>query len=114
LSILLEVMMSGDFQGLYRQERIGIGCKESLAKEGVTTDTPSSEPGVTITPDDHVGVALSGGGIRSVTFNLCLLHGLDDMGLLGRLHYLSTVSGGGYIGGVIEATFGAIATKMIG
>lgn len=39
-----------------------------------------------------------GGGIRSATFNLGLLQGLCDQGLLPYIDYLSTVSGGGYIG----------------
>jgi hypothetical protein len=43
-------------------------------------------------------LCLSGGGIRSATFNLGILQGLADHRLLGRFHYLSTVSGGGYIG----------------
>jgi hypothetical protein len=47
---------------------------------------------------DLVGLALSGGGIRSATFNLGLLQGLADRRLLGLFDYLSTVSGGGYIG----------------
>src|SRR4051794_32788099 len=40
-----------------------------------------------------VGLALSGGGIRSATFNLGLLQGLAKLQLLPRLDYLSTVSG---------------------
>ncbi len=44
------------------------------------------------------GVALSGGGIRSATFNLGILQGLAQRKLLPRIDYLSTVSGGGYIG----------------
>ena len=44
------------------------------------------------------GVALSGGGIRSATFALGVLQGLADRGLLRQVDYLSTVSGGGYIG----------------
>ena len=66
----------------------------------------------------RVGLALSGGGVRSATFALGLMRGLahlqDDaavapsnspdappkslasQGLLGRLDYLSSVSGGGY------------------
>ncbi len=44
------------------------------------------------------GLAFSGGGIRSATFNLGILQGLADVGLLKRFDYLSTVSGGGYIG----------------
>jgi len=43
-------------------------------------------------------LCLSGGGIRSATFNLGVLQGLADHRMLNRMHYLSTVSGGGYIG----------------
>ena len=51
-------------------------------------------------PDgDLVGLALSGGGIRSATFGLGVLERLREIGLLQRVDYLSTVSGGGYIGG---------------
>ena len=45
-----------------------------------------------------LGLALSGGGIRSATFNLGVLQALDQLGLLRFTDYLSTVSGGGYIG----------------
>jgi hypothetical protein len=45
-----------------------------------------------------VGLALSGGGIRSATFNLGFLQGLAQRGLLEKFDYLSTVSGGGFIG----------------
>jgi hypothetical protein len=50
---------------------------------------------------DLVGLALSGGGIRSATFCLGVLQGLAGLTRLGPLKYLdylSTVSGGGYIG----------------
>lgn len=47
---------------------------------------------------DSVGVCLSGGGVRSATFNLGVLQALDQYKLLPRVDYLSTVSGGGYIG----------------
>ena len=43
------------------------------------------------------GVCFSGGGIRSATFNLGVLQGLAQLGLLPCIDYLSTVSGGGYI-----------------
>jgi hypothetical protein len=45
-----------------------------------------------------LGLAFSGGGIRSATFNLGILQGLAKYSLLPRFDYLSTVSGGGYIG----------------
>lgn len=44
-------------------------------------------------------LCLSGGGIRSATFGLGILQGLARAGLLSRFDYLSTVSGGGYVGG---------------
>jgi hypothetical protein len=48
-------------------------------------------------------LALSGGGIRTATFNLGLLQGLASAGWLPRFDYLSTVSGGGYLGAWLTA-----------
>ncbi len=50
-----------------------------------------------------VGLALSGGGIRSATFGLGILQALKRLGLFSSLDYVSTVSGGGYIGGWLQA-----------
>jgi hypothetical protein len=50
-----------------------------------------------------VGLAISGGGIRSATLGLGVLEALKELGLLKKLDYLSTVSGGGYIGGWLSA-----------
>lgn len=44
-----------------------------------------------------VGLALSGGGIRSATFALGVLESLKAKGLLKQVDYLSSVSGGGYV-----------------
>nr|MBA3886992.1 patatin-like phospholipase family protein [Acidobacteriota bacterium] len=44
-------------------------------------------------------LCLSGGGIRSATFGLGVVQALARVGGLGQLDYLSTVSGGGYVGG---------------
>jgi hypothetical protein len=52
---------------------------------------------------DLVGLSLSGGGIRSATFNLGVLQALASLRLLTRIDYLSTVSGGGYIGAWLAA-----------
>jgi hypothetical protein len=49
-------------------------------------------------PDGLAGLALSGGGVRSAAFNLGVLQRLHEIGILQKLDYLSTVSGGGYIG----------------
>ena len=45
-----------------------------------------------------VGMGLSGGGIRSATFCLGVTQVLADRGLLKDVDFLSTVSGGGYVG----------------
>ena len=50
-----------------------------------------------------VGLAFSGGGIRSATFGLGVLESLKRLGWLKRVDYLSTVSGGGYIGAWLSA-----------
>ncbi|UHQ22362.1 hypothetical protein LVB77_17075 [Lysobacter sp. 5GHs7-4] len=52
-------------------------------------------------PPSTIGLALSGGGVRSATFCLGLIRGLAQNGLLPRLDYLSTVSGGGYAGAAL-------------
>jgi len=50
-----------------------------------------------------IGLAFSGGGIRSATFNLGVLQALAKKKLLRKFDYISTVSGGGYIGGWLMA-----------
>jgi Patatin-like phospholipase len=52
----------------------------------------------------HVtGLSFSGGGIRAGTFAVGFLQGLASLGLVRRLDYLSTVSGGGYAGAWLAA-----------
>ena len=53
----------------------------------------ASQPGA-----GRTALCLSGGGIRSATFALGVVQGLARRGLLGAFDYLSTVSGGGYLG----------------
>jgi hypothetical protein len=53
----------------------------------------------------RIGLALSGGGIRSATFSLGLVQGLAKLRLLRRVDVLSTVSGGGYFGSFLGAAF---------
>ncbi len=50
-----------------------------------------------------VGLAISGGGIRSATFALGVLEALRNAKILPKVDYLSTVSGGGYIGAWLTA-----------
>jgi hypothetical protein len=53
--------------------------------------------------DDLFGLALSGGGIRSATFSLGVLQALAHRSWLHQIDYLSTVSGGGFIGSWLSA-----------
>ncbi|HUX09104.1 MAG TPA: patatin-like phospholipase family protein, partial [Terriglobia bacterium] len=53
--------------------------------------------------DGSIGLALSGGGIRSATFNLGVLQAMARVGFFPCVDYLSTVSGGGYIGSWLVA-----------
>ena len=105
---MLEPTMASplDFKELFLQENEllaedpgGTGGKSTL-RDRLKTETPgpAGEPWIRYTPIDRVGLAFSGGGIRSATFNLGVLKALHEIGLLKHVDYLSTVSGGGYIG----------------
>lgn len=58
----------------------------------------SGKAGHTFPDQESFGLAFSGGGIRSATFNLGVLQALAKVNILSCIDYLSTVSGGGYIG----------------
>ena len=49
------------------------------------------------------GLALSGGGIRSATFSLGVIQALVEKGKFKFVDYISTVSGGGYIGSCVSS-----------
>ena len=68
---------------------------ESRRARGVITSKPIA--------DNLIGLAFSGGGIRSATINLGILQALAENQLLHKFDYLSTVSGGGYIGSWLTA-----------
>jgi len=86
------------FKELYIKESRQLG-DEVDAKSVIVVTGTAGEPWVAFTPMDRFGLALSGGGIRSATFNIGLLQALASLGVLRQLNYLSTVSGGGYAGG---------------
>nr|WP_255376958.1 patatin-like phospholipase family protein [Planctomyces sp. SH-PL62] len=68
--------------------------------EGLGRRNPRSGPEFV---EDAVGLALSGGGIRSAMFNLGVLQAFHASKLLPLVDYLATVSGGGYIGAYVSA-----------
>lgn len=65
-----------------------------------TDGPPTAELGL-------VGLALSGGGIRSATFSFGVIQALAKHGLLKTVDYLSTVSGGGFIGSCLSSVLNA-------
>jgi hypothetical protein len=65
--------------------------EEDEQRDGTPVMRPTASSNV-------VGLALSGGGIRSSAFCLGALQALAVWKLIDRIDYLSTVSGGGYIG----------------
>jgi len=82
------------FSEVFQYELIGLA--------GGTPQLEEPPPKSDVYRDAHAttlsGLAFSGGGIRSATFNLGVIQALAEMKLLSHFDYLSTVSGGGYIG----------------
>lgn len=74
--------------------------RKALGREAVTAGS-SAPPSPVL---DVVGLTLSGGGIRSASFSLGVLQALNEANALRKIDYLSTVSGGGYIGSALSAT----------
>ena len=98
-----------------------------LADEFTALHGPPRQPIVTegdyasavsgLRPGCVAALCLSGGGIRSASFALGVLQSLARHGLLQQFHYLSTVSGGGYIGSWLQAwrhQAGGLAPVMAG
>jgi hypothetical protein len=74
-------------RALWHHERAHLHARRP--RRGLPANRPS---------DEVVGIALSGGGIRSATFCLGVFQALAGLGQLSRVDYISTVSGGGYFG----------------
>ena len=79
---------AAELQAMFREERKYIRLRrEAINDKGA----------------DTVGLALSGGGIRSATFCFGVLQALHNARLMRDVDYLSTVSGGGYTGSAYSA-----------
>jgi hypothetical protein len=81
------------------------GPLPNLSKQQISEETLLAETYALIhkLPRKRTALCFSGGGIRSATFGLGVLQGLARSNLLERFDYLSTVSGGGYIGSWLSA-----------
>jgi choline dehydrogenase-like flavoprotein len=63
-------------------------------------------------PVNQVGLALSGGGIRSATFCLGVLQALARKNRFRDIDFLSSVSGGSYIGGFLGRLFTRVVPSV--
>lgn len=81
------------------------GVSEMNAEEArlVTARRAGKMPSSAAEVYDGVGLAISGGGIRSATFALGVTQVLAKQGVLKDVDVLSTVSGGSYLGGFISS-----------
>jgi len=86
-------------------ERRARASSEQGARSSSGQGAHTSSGDATRGDDVRVGVALSGGGIRSATFALGVFQTLARHGLIRRIDYLSTVSGGGYFGAFLGRLF---------
>lgn len=79
-------------------------AERASSPHGIVVDTEEQAPPLPYDEQrDLFGLSLSGGGIRSATFNLGLLQALDELRILPVFDFMSTVSGGGYIGAFLTA-----------
>lgn len=79
-----------------------IDARRALLRQWVGGKGPEIDAAV---PPGTMGVAFSGGGIRSATLSLGLAQALARAGRLLDFDYCSTVSGGGYFGSFLGSLF---------
>lgn len=86
-------------RALYRSEWKRFLKRRAVFSESGTPDREKIETPPIHFPENTVGVALSGGGIRSATFCLGVFQAMARKeGVLQQIDFMSTVSGGGYFG----------------
>jgi hypothetical protein len=85
-----------NFKDVFRAELGAIRQRHN--KHGATKIAEDNSAIDPTTALELTGITCSGGGIRSASFCLGVLQGLQFHKTLDRMDYLSTVSGGGYIG----------------
>src|SRR5215472_1223170 len=77
------------------------GQAVAVRREALKADPDAGSSGLGQT----IGLAIAGGGIRSATFALGILQALARQKRLRCIDFMSTVSGGGYIGGFLGALY---------
>jgi hypothetical protein len=108
MSVVQETTGTGSFAHLLDVEHQTIQARRTQHKRSpVDADAPPDPDRSEVTGFvvyNTSGLALSGGGVRSAAFCLGALQALNEAPGLGKIDYLSTVSGGGYMGAALTAT----------
>jgi hypothetical protein len=86
-----ETVLSAEYTALRPGADFNTADREELFRRAVHQYKP------------FTALCISGGGIRSATFALGAIQGMAEHGILEGFDYMSTVSGGGYIGGWLTA-----------
>ena len=83
----------------------GLGLLSSDGEDPLTEEAerPPPDDGTPTTHRGLIGLAISGGGIRSSTFSLGVIQALAWRGIFKSFDYISTVSGGGYTGSMLSS-----------
>ena len=91
-SISWETVIQGEHEEINKRRKF-------LERKPVTASDHAADKAYGSTGQfDTAGLALSGGGIRSAAFCLGAMQALSEHKVMPQIDYLSTVSGGGYIG----------------
>ena len=78
--------------------------RETARADG-DASAPSGQPEIDRPHHGLIGLALSGGGVRSAAFCLGAIQALDRWGVFKKIDYLSTVSGGGFTGACLSSLY---------
>jgi hypothetical protein len=103
----IEMGQSEIQQGTYNLAQVFVAEAEEIAAQcalrGAEPDLHFEVDQPKLSIPDRLGLAFSGGGIRSACVGLGILQGLSRARLLQQVHYFSEISGGGYIFGWLSS-----------
>jgi hypothetical protein len=94
-------------------QRIANRRRHATCRGLVQTDDRDLRPTDAIR-NDLTGLSLSGGGIRSACFGMGVVSALQHTGLFRSIDFLSTVSGGGYLGAHISSWYARLHEEAPG
>jgi choline dehydrogenase-like flavoprotein len=96
-----EVALRATLSRSVKNDEFAASTDETIANTSADTKRANRDK----LPADTVGLALSGGGIRSATFGLGVLQALSERARLRDIDFVSSVSGGGFTGSFLGRLF---------